>query len=109
MLTLLALLTIVPTIASAQSADKKSSPFEALRWNGDSPEIMVQDTWYRPVTLDGIEIKSIVAYCKQKNESPDLLHTVHEALLPVSLLRGCNRRWPFMNHTELETQPLFNS
>ena len=65
-LLMLALILAIPTIASAQAADKKSSPFEALRWNGESPEVMVYGDWYLPVSLDGIEIKSIVDYCKQK-------------------------------------------
>ena len=63
-LILFALLIISPTIATAQMADKKSSPFEALRWNGDSPEVMVQSDWYRPLAIQGVDIENILAFCK---------------------------------------------
>ena len=63
---LLMLLAILPSVASAQMADKKSSPFEALRWNEDSPEVMVQSTWYQPVAIQGVGIQEVLAYCKEQ-------------------------------------------
>ena len=62
----LALFVFLPAVAPAQMANEKSSPFEALRWNGDSPEVMVQSTWYRPITIHGVEIDAIVTYCNQE-------------------------------------------
>ncbi len=63
---LVAFFIISPSIASAQMADKKSSPFEALRWNGDSPEVMIQSDWYRPLTIQGVDIENILAFCKDR-------------------------------------------
>lgn len=63
---LLTLFAVNPAIASAQMADKKSSPFEALRWNGDSPEVMVKSTWYRPIVINGVDIEEVLSYCKKQ-------------------------------------------
>lgn len=63
---LVAFFIISPSIASAQMADKKSSPFEALRWNGDSPEVMVHSDWYRPLAIQGVDIENILAFCKDR-------------------------------------------
>ena len=61
----LMLLAFTPAAAIAQMADEKSSPFEALRWNEDFPEVMVQSIWYRPVSIQGVEIDAIMAHCKK--------------------------------------------
>ena len=63
---LLTLFAVTPTVASAQMADKKSSPFEALRWNGNSPEVMVKSIWYRPIVINGVNIEDVLSYCKKK-------------------------------------------
>lgn len=61
----IAIFIISPSIASAQMADKKSSPFEALRWDGESPEVMVQSDWYRPLAIQGVDIEEVLSFCKK--------------------------------------------
>ena len=56
------ILVLAPTTAVAQDADDKTSPFEALRWNGDSPEVMLQETWYRPIAIHGVGVNEILAF-----------------------------------------------
>jgi C-terminal processing protease CtpA/Prc len=40
------------------------SPFQAVRWRGDVPEVRVGGTWYELLKLDGLPAKKIVATCK---------------------------------------------
>ena len=47
-------------------ADKKSSPFEAVQWNGDSPVVRVQAKWYTPLSIQGVDVEQILAFCKRR-------------------------------------------
>ena len=62
---LAALVIMAPSIATAQMADKKSSPFESLRWNDDLPEVMVQSDWYRPLAIQGVDVEEVLAFCRK--------------------------------------------
>ena len=59
------LLACLTSVANAQMAHQKSSPFEALRWNGDVPEVMVDDVWYSPVEIQGVEIEAVLDFCRK--------------------------------------------
>ena len=58
---LFAMLFAVPL--GAQDHPTKASPFDALRWQDDRPEVRVGDTWYRPLAIDGIEVQAILDAC----------------------------------------------
>jgi C-terminal processing protease CtpA/Prc len=54
-----------PVSLAPQDVEEKSSPFDGLRWSGDQPEVQVDETWYEPVTIDGIDVKEILAFADQ--------------------------------------------
>ena len=58
----LLILAFLPGMAMAQEAEEKTSPFEALRWNGDAPEVMVRGTWYRPLAIHGVKVEEVLAF-----------------------------------------------
>ena len=54
-----------PVSLAPQDVEEKSSPFDGLRWSEDQPEVQVDETWYEPVTIDGIDVKEILAFADQ--------------------------------------------
>lgn len=56
--------TPASTVFTRQYA--KLSPFSGLRWKDESPEVMVGETWYSLLSIDGIEAAEIVTFCKQE-------------------------------------------
>ena len=66
LLVLALLLLLRPTPAHAgQDAQDKTSPFEALRWNGDVPEVLVQGDWYRPLLIHDVGVEDIIAFLER--------------------------------------------
>ena len=63
-LALLLLLRPAPAHAG-QDAQDKTSPFEALRWNGDVPEVLVQGDWYRPLLIHDVGVEDIIAFLER--------------------------------------------
>jgi hypothetical protein len=49
-----------------QDADRKESPFDGLRWVVDRPEVRVEDAWYRPVSIEGVAVADILAFCGKR-------------------------------------------
>lgn len=43
----------------------KVSPFSAVRWDEDQPEVALDETWYHLVSLDGIPAAEMVAFSQQ--------------------------------------------
>lgn len=43
----------------------RRSPFEAVRWDGDQPEVMLDEQWYRLVSLNGISATEIVTFSRE--------------------------------------------
>ena len=58
----LVVFSLSPETAWAQQAKNGTSPFEALRWNNDAPEVMVQGTWYQPVAIHGVNVDEILTF-----------------------------------------------
>ena len=52
--------------ASAQRMDRKGSPFDGLRWNQEAPEVLIGDEWFKPLTIQGIKVEEILAFCGQQ-------------------------------------------
>ena len=66
LLVMAVLLLLRPAPAYAgQDAQDKTSPFEALRWNGDVPEVLVQGDWYRPLLIHGVGVEDIIAFLER--------------------------------------------
>jgi hypothetical protein len=58
---------IAQTTQSTQSvgpAAPRISPFQAVRWQTDTPQVQVDGTWYELVSLDDAPADQIVSYCK---------------------------------------------
>ena len=49
----LALVLLAGGFASAEPDER--TPFDAVRWTDDGPEVQVNGKWYELVALDGIE------------------------------------------------------
>ncbi|QDT70580.1 hypothetical protein MalM25_35290 [Planctomycetes bacterium MalM25] len=41
----------------------KRSPFDAVRWHENQPEVRLNDEWFRLVSIDGVTADEIVEYC----------------------------------------------
>ncbi len=68
---IVAAITLCTSAAKAQPADRgeedrRASPFEALRWDGLGPVVMVGGIWYRPVSIDGVPVAAVLAFCEQR-------------------------------------------
>ncbi len=53
-------------LAEPQDHAVQASPFEALRWEDDQPQVRVADVWYRPVAIDGVDVVKIVEACERR-------------------------------------------
>ena len=53
----------VGSVACAQEADEKASPFERIRWVDDEPEVLVGGVWYKAITIDGVEVAEVLEFC----------------------------------------------
>jgi hypothetical protein len=72
----LSLVSLVP-----QDVDEKSSPFDGLRWSGNQPEVQVEDTWYAPVSIDGIAVEELLTLAD--TWSPGRVKRFAEDLVPL--------------------------
>ena len=51
------------TTSCAQHAPDKTSPFEMIRWVDDTPQVLVESTWYEPVAIEGVPVTDILDFC----------------------------------------------
>jgi hypothetical protein len=45
-----------------------ASPFEAVRWHAEAPQVLVGGRWYDLVSLDGIPAAQILSFCRALDE-----------------------------------------
>lgn len=45
---------------------QKLSPFNAIRWQGDEPEVRVEKDWFKLVSIDGVGTPEILAHCRSQ-------------------------------------------
>lgn len=45
---------------------QKLSPFNAVRWQGDEPEVRVEKEWFKLVSIDGVETPELLAFCRSQ-------------------------------------------
>jgi hypothetical protein len=43
----------------------KRSPFDAIRWQDETPEVRLEEEWFRPVSIDGVAVEDILAFSKR--------------------------------------------
>jgi hypothetical protein len=65
---LIALVCVAPAMAWAADYDRVS-PFDMVRWSGDSPEVRVGKVWYGLVSIEGVATADVLAHCKRKHGS----------------------------------------
>lgn len=54
------------TDAFAQDLSRKGSPFDALRWKGETPEVLVGDEWFVPLSIHEVEVAEILEFCEKR-------------------------------------------
>jgi hypothetical protein len=42
----------------------KVAPYDAVRWDGTTPEVRVDEKWYRLLDVDRVSAESIVSFCR---------------------------------------------
>jgi hypothetical protein len=42
----------------------KVAPYDAIRWDGTTPEVRVDEKWYRLLDIDRVSAESIVSFCR---------------------------------------------
>lgn len=53
--------------AVADRAPERSSPFEAVRWtDSGEPEVMVEGTWFAPISIEGVAVSDVTARCRER-------------------------------------------
>lgn len=87
----------------AQDHPQKASPFDAIRWVNDHPEVQVQDRWFRPLKIDGVSVSELLVAAdkrwpgqRQKRFAEDLMEIMalldhsagHEVSLTLDPLDG---------------------
>ena len=60
---LLLALSVAARPAAAEDAPKVS-PFSAVRWKGEVPEVEIAGRWYVPLALDGVAVSEVVNHCR---------------------------------------------
>ncbi|MEE2856676.1 MAG: hypothetical protein VX949_04695, partial [Planctomycetota bacterium] len=80
----------------AQGHPTKASPFDAIRWLEQQPQVQIGGKWYIPVEIDGVQVEKILAKCRkqwpgqlQKRFAEDLMEAMallgHEPADTVTL------------------------
>jgi hypothetical protein len=50
----------------AQDHPTQASPFDAMRWLEQQPQVQIGGKWYIPIAIDGVEVEKILAKCRQQ-------------------------------------------
>ena len=50
----------------AQNHPTKASPFDAIRWLEQQPQVQIGDKWYIPIAIDGVAVEKILAKCRKQ-------------------------------------------
>ena len=79
-----------------QDHPTQASPFDAMRWLEQQPQVQIKGKWYIPIAIDGVEVDQILQKCRQqwpgqfqKRFSEDLMEAMallgHEPAETVTL------------------------
>lgn len=86
-LMLVALLVLVAPMLTQGDDFLRRAPFDAVRWNGDTPEVEVDGQWYELLELEGIPARDLVEFSKRKYDSR-WQKRIEEDLVAVMLWNG---------------------
>ena len=50
----------------AQDHPTKASPFDAIRWVEQEPQVQIEEKWYTPVAIDGVQVEKILEKCRMR-------------------------------------------
>ncbi len=50
----------------AQDHPTKASPFDAIRWIEQQPQVRIGDKWYILVEIDGVQVQKILEKCRKQ-------------------------------------------
>jgi RNA polymerase sigma factor (sigma-70 family) len=53
-------------------AGKRTAPFSGMRWMGDKAQVLVDQTWYEFVALDGMPAEKIIQFAKEAYPDGDV-------------------------------------
>ena len=70
------------SVQFAGSDFPKLAPFDAIKWDGDSPVVRVDNVWCELLAIDDLPVKRIVEFCK-KNEPDQPRKRFEEDLVQV--------------------------
>ena len=107
-------LLFTSSVSVAQNSPNKASPFDAIRWADQLPQVKIEEEWYTPISIDDVSVDKIIKKCLQrwpgklqKRFSEDLMEAM--ALLghspgatvahcdvpkaPTRALRFCSSSW----------------
>ena len=65
LLLVLPTLTLLASVATAQ----KVSPFTMVRWPDETPEVRVEETWYRIAEIAGFDLADVLTHCRAEHGS----------------------------------------
>jgi len=63
--------------AIARPGYPRSSPFQAIRWNGQDPEVKVNGNWYALIAINDVPAADIVRYSMQRERDIEPLAKKH--------------------------------
>ncbi len=46
---------------------EKLSPFDMVRWQGETPQVKISDTWYESIKINGIAVAEILFHAKKEH------------------------------------------
>jgi tRNA A-37 threonylcarbamoyl transferase component Bud32 len=68
----------------------ETSPFDGVRWEGDTPIVKLGETWYELVKIEGLSAAYVIGFCRQHG-GDDWRRRFRDDLLEVLNRMG---RWP---------------
>lgn len=63
------LFTVVSFTVCYSQAPEKSTPFTAVKWEGEKPVIRFENEWYSFIRFEKIPVENIIAFAKEKHGS----------------------------------------
>ena len=50
---------------AAAGGYEKLAPYDGVRWKGGAPQVRVEKTWYSLVSIDGADVRAILAFAQK--------------------------------------------
>lgn len=73
-----------------QTAPERTAPFAAVKWEGEKPQVLLQEQWYTLLSIEKVAVARIIAHCKEKRKdrwqkyfSEDIVQVMEEMGTPL--------------------------